>query len=218
MKKTYVKKHWVFIVIVFSVLVLINNIRFFASGQEVTFDEIKSSYHKVTIDSPRNGSIYNNENQIPLNVTVDYVYTERYVPWRVLSRLFYSIDGEPAKILATVFSGYTTSIPYLYGGEIDVSGLSNGLHEIVVVAEFSVDVSHVYVANYNYSSSPATFSVFRDLPTSSPEPTAPVSPTPFPTDYTGVGISEAEIIIGLAVIVALVIVGLGLLFYFIKRK
>jgi len=180
MKKAYVKKNWVFIVIVFLVLVLTSDIQFFASGQEITFDEIKSSYHKVTIDSPRNGSIYNDENQIPLNVTVDYLYTERYVPWRVLSRLFYSIDDEPAKNLATVFSGYTTPIPFVYGGEIDVSSLSNGLHKIVVVAEFSVDVSHVYVANYNHSSSPATFSVFRDLPTPSPEPTPEPTPTSTP--------------------------------------
>ena len=163
MKKAYLKKKWVFLVIVSLFLVLINSTHFSASGQEVSFDEIKSSYHAITIGSPKNGSIYN-RNQIPLNVTVDYIYTERYVPWRVLSRLFYSIDDEPAKILTIVSQGYTTPIPYMYSTEIDISSLSNGLHKIEVVAEFSVDVGHVYVASYNYSSSPATFSCFRDQP------------------------------------------------------
>ena len=163
MKKAYLKKKWVFLVIVSLFLVLINSTHFSASGQEVSFDEIKSSYHAITIGSPENGSIYN-RNQIPLNVTVDYIYTERYVPWRVLSRLFYSIDDEPAKILTIVSQGYTTPIPYVYSTEIHISSLSNGLHKIEVVAEFSVDVGHVYVASYNYSSSPATFSCFRDQP------------------------------------------------------
>ena len=163
MKKAYLKKKWVFLVIVSLFLVLINSTHFSASGQEVSFDEIKSSYHAITIGSPKNGSIYH-RNQIPLNVTVDYIYTERYVPWRVLSRLFYSIDDEPAKILTIVSQGYTTPIPYVYSTEIDISSLSNGFHKIEVVAEFSVDVSHVYVASYNYSSSPATFSCYRDQP------------------------------------------------------
>ena len=163
MKKAYLKKKWVFLVIVSLFLVLINSTHFSASGQKVTFDEIKASYHAITIGSPKNGSIYH-RNQIPLNVTVDYIYTERYVPWRVLSRLFYSIDDEPEKNLTIVFQGYTTPIPYMYSTEIDVSGISNGLHKIEVVAEFSVDVGHVYVASYNYSSSPVTFSCYRDLP------------------------------------------------------
>jgi len=163
MKKAYLKKKWVFLVIVSLFLVLIKSTHFSASGQEVTFDEIKSSYHAITIGSPKNGSIYY-RNQIPLNVTVDYIYTDKYVPWRVLSRLFYSIDDEPAKILTIVSQGYTTPIPYMYSTEIDISSLSNGLHKIEVVAEFSVDVGHVYVASYNYSSSPATFSCYIDQP------------------------------------------------------
>lgn len=57
-----------------------------------------------------------------------------------------------------------------------------------------------------------------EIQDSSPEPTIPTSPSPFPTDYTGVGLSETEIIIGASIIVAIVIVGLGLLLYLIKRK
>ena len=54
-------------------------------------------------------------------------------------------------------------------------------------------------------------------PTPSPEPTIPTSPS-FPTNYTGVRLSDTEVIIGASIIVAIVIVGLGLLLYLIKRK
>ena len=162
----HLKRKWVFIATFALVLALINNALFSASGQEVTWDEIKSSYHAIAIENPKNGSIYNGKNQIPLNLTVDYIYTERYVPWRVLNRLFYSIDDEPANLLTNIFVGYTTPIPYRYGTEIDISGLANGSHKLKVIAEFGVDVSHVYVASYNCSSSPAIFSSFIDQPPS----------------------------------------------------
>jgi hypothetical protein len=166
MFEAHLKKIWVFLAAFALVFAMINSAQFFALGQEVRLDEIKSSYHAIIIESPKNGSIYIDKKQIPLNITVDYIYTERYVPWRVLNRLFYSIDDELAKLLTTVSAGYTTPIPYRYGTEIDISSLSNGSHKIKVIAEFAVDVSHVYVTSYNYSSSPASFSAFRDQPPS----------------------------------------------------
>jgi len=42
--------------------------------------------------------------------------------------------------------------------------------------------------------------------------------TPFPTNYTGVGLVETETIMGLAIIVTVLGAGLGLLIYLIKRK
>jgi len=166
MFEVHLKKIWVSLAAFALVFAMINSVQFFALGQEVTLDEIKSSYHAVIIESPKNGSIYIDKKQIPLNITVDYIYTERYVPWRVLSRLFYSIDDEPAKILITISAGYTTPIPFIYETEVDISSLLNGSHKIKVIAEFAVDVSHVYVASYNHSSSPASFSAFRDQPPS----------------------------------------------------
>ena len=171
MKKTaltfvYLKKISVFIAAFALVFAIINSTQICVSGQEVTLDESKSSYHAIIMESPENGSIYNDPKHIPLNLTVDYIYTERYIPWRVLNRLFYSIDDEPAKMLTTISAGYTTPIPYIYDTEIDISRLSNGLHKIEVIAEFGVDVGHVYATSYNHSSSPATFSIFRDQPPS----------------------------------------------------
>jgi hypothetical protein len=215
MFEVHLKKIWVSLAVFAIVFAMNNSTQFYASGQEVTLDEIKSSYHSIIIQSPINGSIYNDKNQIPLNVTVDYIYTERYVPWRVLSRLFYSIDDEPAKILTTISGGHTTPIPYIYGTEIDISGLSTGLHKIQVIAEFSVDVSHVYVANYNHSSSPATFSAFRDLPTPTPTPSASPEPTPTPPEGSPYSIPTIVVI---GSVIAIAFVCLGLLFYFKKRK
>jgi hypothetical protein len=59
-------------------------------------------------------------------------------------------------------------------------------------------------------------------PTSSPAATPTPTPSPetttFPTNYTGVGLTETEIIIGVAIIAAVIGAGLGLLIYLIKRK
>jgi hypothetical protein len=59
-------------------------------------------------------------------------------------------------------------------------------------------------------------------PTSPPEitPTPTPSPatTPFPTNYTGVGLTETEVIIGAIIAAAVIVAGLGLLIYLIKRK
>jgi hypothetical protein len=159
------KKSWVFLAAFAVASAMMASETFVPQGHAADImDEIKSSYHAIIIESPKNGSIYVDKEQIPINLTVDYIYTERLVPWRVLSRLFYSIDDEPAEILTIVGVGYATPIPYRYGTVIDISNLSNGLHKIEVIAEFAVDVGHVYVTSYNHSSSPVSFSVFRDQP------------------------------------------------------
>jgi hypothetical protein len=55
-------------------------------------------------------------------------------------------------------------------------------------------------------------------PAATPTPTPSPETTPFPTNYTGVGLTETEIIIGVAIIAAVIGAGLGLLIYLIKRK
>jgi hypothetical protein len=49
-------------------------------------------------------------------------------------------------------------------------------------------------------------------------PTPPPTSSPPPTPYSGAQITEQEIIIGVAIVAAVIIVGLGLLIYLIKRK
>jgi hypothetical protein len=59
-------------------------------------------------------------------------------------------------------------------------------------------------------------------PTSTPEPTIPTSPTPSPeltpTPYSEPQLTEQELILGIAITIAIVGAGLGLLVYLIKRK
>ncbi|MCW4055061.1 MAG: hypothetical protein NWE84_09140 [Candidatus Bathyarchaeota archaeon] len=55
-------------------------------------------------------------------------------------------------------------------------------------------------------------------PTSSPETTSTISPVPTSSPYDEPELSEHEVILGVAITVAVTVVGLGLLLYLIKRK
>jgi hypothetical protein len=71
------------------------------------------------------------------------------------------------------------------------------------------------------SLSPSPTPTATPTATSSPEPTTPEStssPTPFPTNYTGIRLTETDIIIGAAIVAAVIGGGLGLLIYLTKRK
>jgi len=125
-------------------------------------DVIRSSHHAIIIENPKNGSIYKDKEQMLLNFSVEYVYQEGYIVWQVLSKLFYSVDGESAKTIKEI-SG-PTSIPYRFSTFIDISNLSNGTHKIEVTASFVVDVNNLFVPTYNFSSAPIFFSIFRNQP------------------------------------------------------
>jgi hypothetical protein len=56
------------------------------------------------------------------------------------------------------------------------------------------------------------------LSTASSPPTPSPETTPFPTNHTGVGLTETEIIIGAIVAAAVIGAGLGFLIYLIKRR
>lgn len=142
--------------------------------------EIESSYHQITIESPKNGSIHADKTLIPIDVTVDYIYTEnKWVVWRELGTLYYRIDGKPAEKLLQVSYGYSTPIPYKNSTVIDISKLSNGKYTLEITAEFYVNVGHVYVTSYNRTSSPVFFTVDNKINATETSPTpSPTSPTP----------------------------------------
>jgi len=103
----------------------------------------------------------------------------------------YSLDGEPQVIIATVPVGMHS----LTGST--VLSLPNGVHSIVGIG----------ITWYNgtsdgvFYSSPVYFTVNSEsTPTQEPQ------------------LTEQEIILGVAVIVAVIVAGLGLLVYLIKRK
>jgi hypothetical protein len=111
----------------------------------------------------------------------------------------YSLDGEPQVIIATAPLG----VHSLDGSA--VLSLPNGVHEIVGVRI----TWHNGTADGIFFSEPVHFTV------DSPIDYVPTSPTPLPSEQPQLGI---EAILGVAVTVAVVVIGLGLLVYLIKRK
>jgi hypothetical protein len=109
----------------------------------------------------------------------------------------YSLDGEPQVLIATAPLGV-----HSLNGSVVLS-LPNGTHEIVGVG----------ITWYNgtadgiFFSEPVYFSV--DSPVD-------YVPTPVPHDFPE--LSELEVILGIAITVAVIALGLGLLVYLIKRK
>ncbi len=169
-----------------------------------------SSFVTVSIISPENKTY--NTNSILLNITAGAFPGVWFVE--------YSLDGAEYIEIAP---GHP--LAHILTETVLVEQLPKGSHSIEVKASAMANDEDGLVIAY----SKVYFSITKDLETTpspsptansspSPEPIAPISPTPFPTDYAGVGLSEAEIIIGLAIIVAIVIVCSGLLVYLIKRK
>ena len=158
------KKIWAILTVsILASAVVVHSGLLFPSGNAVdVMDVIRSSHHAIIIENPKNGSIYKDEEQMLLNFSVEYVYQEGYIVWQILSKLFYSVDGELAKTIREI-SG-PTSIPYRFSTFIDISNLSNGTHKIEVTASFVVDVDNLFVPTYNFSSAPILFSVFRNQP------------------------------------------------------
>jgi hypothetical protein len=95
----------------------------------------------------------------------------------------------------------------------DLDGIPYGNHHIEVSAS-----GHVTFVSYDFSSSRLIYgSSTKYLNfTVAPNPTPTTEPTPTP--YQGHQATEQEIILGIAVTIAVIAAGLGLLIYLIKRK
>ena len=134
------------------------------------------------------------ETSVPIEVRV-------FPRWsnREFVDICYSLDGGSNITLG--ITTYETSSGIFGVGTLD--NLTDGYH---VVEAYSTDTKG------NTISSSTTFLVESKSPatTSTPEPTS--------TPYSEPQLTEQEAIIGLAITVAVVFVGLGLLFYLIKRK
>jgi hypothetical protein len=159
----HLKKTWTILTVFILASAIVCSGQLFPSGNAVdVMDVIRSSHHAIIIENPKNGSIYKDKEQMLLNFSVEYVYQEGYIVWQILSKLFYSVDGEPANTIKEISE--PTSIPYRFSTLIDISNLSNGTHKIEVTASFVVDVDNLFVPTYNFSSTPIHFSVFRNQP------------------------------------------------------
>ena len=170
----------------------------------------------VTIQSPQNGTY------VALPVLVNFSaqlsnafnYLTDTTDW--VSAFFYVLDGQNmsssgVKIEETELTGvdYASPYAYNYSGQTNLTGLTVGSHNITVYYGVFIKTSGFIVYNASWS---ATSQFYVKTGTSSPEPTA------FPTNYTGVGLTETQIIIATAITVAIIVIGLGLLIYLIKRR
>jgi hypothetical protein len=164
LNQIHLKKTWAILtaLILASAMVYCRQLFPYGNAAVDVMDVIRSSHHAIIIENPKNGSIYRDKEQMLLNFSVEYVYQEGYIVWQILSKLFYSVDGKPANTIKEISE--PTSIPYRFNTFIDISNLSNGMHEIEVTASFVVDVDNLFVPTYNFSSATILFSVFRNQP------------------------------------------------------
>jgi hypothetical protein len=176
----------------------------------------KDNYCDISIHSPQNMTYDNG------NIILDFtVKTLDNIPPSY--DYFYSLDGqdiqssvkvEDVQIVSEEEITNESIVPYTETtlmGEVELPLLTSGSHSIRVFSGHFVNGKINYITADPYSAT-ANFIVISGSVSPSPKI------TPFPTNYIGVGLTETEIIIGGAIIMAIIIVGLGLLFYLIKRK
>lgn len=146
----------------------------------------------VTVVSPFSSAIYNVQD-IPINVTVQIrgwiLKNIEQIRW-----LNYSLDGHtPTSLTLTVPSMYGIHAPYNVYGNYLLPGLTDGNHNLTVYGETFIGGMTCY---FNETVS------FTVDTANTPEPES------FPT----------SLVIASSVTVTVVLVGLGLLLYGIKRK
>jgi len=134
--------------------------------------------------------------------------------------IVYSLDGGENVTVYDEYNGLEG-----YSGSVTLSGLSSGSHVIDICSKkgsygFGTGISgswfdfhdRVYftIDLSGESSNPTPTLAPTSMPTATPEPTV--------TPYTTLQLAEQEAILGIAVTMAVVCIGLGLLLYGIKRK
>ena len=172
----------------------------------------KDNYCDISIHSPQN--ITYGTGNIILNFTArtkDFIAPEYDYFYSLDEQDFqYSVRVEDVQIVSEEEIANESIVPYtetVLMGQAELPLLANGSHSIKVFSGHFVNGKINYVTADPYSAT-ADFIVFSST----------ASPSPEPTDYNGVRLSETEVIIGGAFIVAIVIIGLGLLVYLIRKR
>ena len=153
-------------------------------------DILAASPHSILIESPNNHTIY--EDSLTLNITVYFLETDGLIFWQSLTSLNYSIDNMPPVNIITSeeFLGSPVN-----SNNVTVSGLFDGKHILEVNAVFVGNVGNVFLPTYTLTSAPVYFTV-----------NAESQLEPFPTT------------LAIASVIVVIIIGVGLLVYFHKRK
>jgi hypothetical protein len=156
----------------------------------------------VALLSPTSNVSYN-LSDVPLNVTVEVrtiiLHNLERVRW-----LNYSLDGQTAISLNLIEPSLSeiSQLPYYVYGNTILTGLSDGSHNLTIFGKTSVSGLNGYFNETVY------FNVNTDKSTSESSPT--MSSLPEPASF-------ATILV-IASVVAVAVVGVGLLIYFQKCK
>ena len=163
----------------------------------------------VKVSSPVQNKTYIT-NDIPLSFICDANITEPTLVANSTVAYAYNLDGQTVPYGESSRIGqFYQPFPFFHNSSINVP---NGNHSLFVLATFWITSVDEYADTFqmNNVSQVVNFTVNADLPT------IPNSPTPLPSEETQQ--LGQLVIVGVAVIVAVFCVGLGLLVYLIKRK
>ena len=175
--------------------------------------------YKLVLFSPDDQTIYNDT--LPLA----FILRWTFVPLPGMepkADYAYRIDDNS---FVSIVPNETSKNPFSFSYMLDISNLPEGYHNLVIKAIF-------YQGNFilNASSTPFRFTVRTPIPTPKPSatptptltpipsPTPTSTPEPTPTPYEEPQLADQKVILGVAITVAVIVAGLGLLFYLIKRK
>lgn len=175
--------------------------------------------YKLVLFSPDDQTIYNDT--LPLA----FILRWTFVPLPGMepkADYAYRIDDNS---FVSIVPNETSKNPWSFSYMLDISNLQEGYHNIVIKATF-------YQGTFilDAPSNPFQFTVRTPIPTPTPSatPTPTLTPTPSPTptfapEPTSTPsnerqLTEPEVILGLAGTIAVIVAGLGLLIYLIKRK
>ncbi len=187
--------------------------------------EYPVSYPTLDVDSPVIGEIYYSDD-VWLNFTLTKPSDWFTKPDCYISYVTYCIDGSatgPNGHISDNSDENETVIPVQDKGVVNPStslsfsfnleGLTAGTHSLEILAEGNYDWTGFGI---NYPRTYFRVYASSTTPTPSPSPTPTLEPTPY--EETGVQNTSQFMVTGGAAAVVSIIVFLGLLVYFIKRR
>jgi hypothetical protein len=152
----------------------------------------------IWIASPSQTGFSEFEGSVPLNVELHLANSSDALELTVIS---YSVDGAANVSVTNLEQSSVWEHPagpsLVIVGKADLTGLSEGNHTVVVYGKTPENVVLSDAVSFSVKVLPSTQT---PIPNEDPQPT------------------EQQVILGVAVTVAIVCVGLGLLVYLIKRK
>jgi hypothetical protein len=177
----------------------------------------------ISIYSPQNNTSYSS-NTVALDFSVSSAELSGWSSF--IHTVEYSLDG-PNFIPVDMGTGHDLpellyELPELFDTSFNLTSLSSGKHSLTVKAEVVVSRGEPLEKFFLFPQSTVYFTVDNTVSSPSPSPTPTPTPTvtPEPTPYEEIDVQNTSqfMVPGGAVALVSIIVFLGLLVYFIKRK